>query len=105
VVRWLIPLALLGCSPERATIVRTLGYGMTLEGGVVFAASYAAQSPDDSIGDALALAAPLVVAGIVAIVAGRPVPARTTVISGGGGRPVAAEAAASPARSAPPFAR
>ncbi len=103
-VRWLLPLALLGCSPERAKIVRTLGYGMTIEGGVVFAASYAAQSPDDSIGDALAIAAPLIVAGIVAIVAGRPVPAKTPVISAGGDRPAGAAAVASPARSAPPFA-
>jgi hypothetical protein len=68
---------------------------MTIEGGVVFAASYAAQSPDDSYADALAIAAPLVVAGIVAIVAGRPVPKmpRTDVDcgncgpTGGAGRP------------------
>ena len=104
-VRWLIPLVLLGCSPERAKVVRTLGYGMTIEGGVVFAASYAAQSPDDSFGDALAIAAPLIVAGIVAIVAGRPVPKKTPVLSGGVDRPAGAAALASPARLAPSFAR
>ncbi|MBA3465199.1 MAG: hypothetical protein H0T46_35035 [Deltaproteobacteria bacterium] len=104
-VRWLLPLALLGCSPERAKVVRTLGYGMTIEGGVVFAASYAVQSPDDSLGDALAIAAPLVVAGIVAIVAGRPVPKKTPVFSAGGDRPAGAAGTASPAHSALPYAR
>jgi hypothetical protein len=102
--RWLLSLALLGCSPERAKIVRTLGYGMTIEGGVVFAAAYAAQSPEESVSEALAIAAPLIVAGIVAIVAGRPVPKRPTVLSGGGDRPAGAGAVASPVRSAPTFA-
>jgi hypothetical protein len=75
VIRWLIPLALLaGCSAERAKIVRTLGYGMTIQGGAVFAASYATSDPDDGVTGPLAIAAPLVVAGVIAIVAGRPVP-------------------------------
>lgn len=74
-VRWLLPLALVAaCSPTQARIVRTLGYGLTIEGGVVFAAAYAAQSPRDSIGDAAAIAAPLVVSGIVAIALGRTFP-------------------------------
>lgn len=73
-VRWLIPLALVACSPTQATIVRTLGYGLAIEGGAVFAATYAAQSPRDSIGDAAAIAAPLIVGGILAIALGRTVP-------------------------------
>jgi hypothetical protein len=70
-VRWLIPLALVACTPSRAQIVRTVGYGLAIEGGAVFAVTYAAQSPRDDIGDAAKIAAPLVVAGIVAIVLGR----------------------------------
>ena len=74
-VRWLLPLALVAaCSPSQARIVRTLGYGLAIEGGTVFAVSYAAQGPQDSIGDAAALAAPLVVSGIVAIALGRTLP-------------------------------
>ncbi len=73
-IRWLIALALVACSPTQAKIVRTIGYGLTIEGGAVFAASYAAQRPHDSIGDAMALAAPLVVSGIVAIALGRTLP-------------------------------
>lgn len=74
-VRWLVPLVLIAaCSAEHAKVVRTLGYGMVIEGGAVFAASYAAQDPDDSITTSVAIAAPLVVAGIVAIVAGRTLP-------------------------------
>ena len=76
-VRWLLPLALVGCTPTQAKIVRTIGYGLTIEGGAVFAATYAAQSPHDSIGDAVAIASPLIVAGVIAIVAGRPLPVET----------------------------
>ena len=73
--RWLIPLVFAcGCSAERATIVRTLGYGLAAEGGVVFAASYATSDPEDGVAKPLAIAAPLVVAGVIAIVLGRPVP-------------------------------
>jgi hypothetical protein len=75
-VRWLIPLALVACTPTQASVVRTLGYGLTIEGGAVFAVTYAAQSPNDSIGDAAAVAAPLIVAGIVAIALGRTLPQR-----------------------------
>jgi hypothetical protein len=75
VVRWLIPLALIaGCSADRAKMVRTLGYGLAIEGGAVFAASYATSDPEDGVTAPLAIAAPLVVAGVIAIVAGRPVP-------------------------------
>jgi hypothetical protein len=77
-VRWLLPLALVACTPTQAKIVRTIGYGVTIEGGAVFAATYAAQSPRDSIGDAVAIASPLVVGGIVAIVLGRTLPRETT---------------------------
>ncbi len=70
-VRWLIPLALAACTPSRAQIVRTVGYGLTIEGGAVFAATYAAQSSREGVGDAAKIAAPLVVAGIVAIALGR----------------------------------
>jgi hypothetical protein len=77
VIRWLVPLALLGCTPTQATILRTVGYGLTIEGGAVVAATYVAQSPHDSIGDAMAIASPLIVAGVIAIVAGRPVPHET----------------------------
>lgn len=71
----MIPLALVvGCSAERAKMVRTLGYGLAIEGGAVFAATYATGDPDDGVTGPLAIAAPLVVAGIIAIVAGRPVP-------------------------------
>lgn len=74
-LRLLIPLALAtGCSAERATIVRTLGYGLALEGGAVFAASYATSDPEDGVSAPLAIAAPLVVAGVIAIALGRPVP-------------------------------
>ncbi len=73
-LRCLFPLALLACSPTQAKIVRTIGYGLTIEGSAVFAATYAAQSPRDSIGDAAAIAAPLVVSGIVAIALGRALP-------------------------------
>lgn len=75
-VRWLVPLALVACTPSRAQIVRTVGYGLTIEGGAVFAATYAAQSPREGVGDAAKIAAPLVVAGIVAIVLGRTWPQR-----------------------------
>lgn len=75
-LRLLIPLALVGgCSAERAKQVRTLGYGLAIEGGAVFVASYATSDPQDGVTAPLAIAAPLVVAGIIAIVAGRPVPA------------------------------
>jgi len=75
VLRIGIVLALLaGCSAERAKIVRTLGYGLAIEGGAVFAATYATSDPDEGVTTPLAIAAPLVVAGIIAIVAGRPVP-------------------------------
>jgi hypothetical protein len=75
VLRLLIPLALVaGCSAERAKIVRTLGYGLAIEGGAVFAAGYATSDPQDGVTAPLAIATPLVVAGIIAIVAGRPVP-------------------------------
>lgn len=75
-VRWLIPLALVACTPSRAQILRTVGYGLAIEGGAVFAVTYAAQSPREEIGDAAKIAAPLVVAGIVAIVLGRTWPQR-----------------------------
>ncbi len=71
-VRWLIPLALVACTPSRAQIVRTVGYGLVIEGGAVFTATYVAQSPRDGVGDAAKIAVPLVVAGLVAIVLGRP---------------------------------
>ncbi len=77
-IRVLIPLALVACSPTQAKIVRTIGYGLTIEGGAVFAATYAAQRPGDGIGDAAAIAAPLVVSGIVAIALGRTLPHETT---------------------------
>ncbi|CAN5719806.1 hypothetical protein BH11MYX3_BH11MYX3_32940 [soil metagenome] len=77
-IRWLLPLALVACSPTQAKIVRTIGYGLTIEGGAVFAATYGAQSPRDSIGDAVAIASPLVVGGIVAIALGRTLPHETT---------------------------
>lgn len=70
-VRWLLPLALVACTPSRAQIVRTIGYGVVIEGGVVFTASYVVQGPRDGIGDAAKIAAPLVVAGLIAIVLGR----------------------------------
>lgn len=71
----MIPLVLIaGCSAERAKIVRTLGYGMAAEGGLVFAATYATSDPNDGVKAPLALATPLVIAGVIAIVAGRPVP-------------------------------
>jgi hypothetical protein len=75
-VRWLIPLALVACTPSRAQIVRTIGYGLAIEGGAVFTATYVAQSPRDGIGDAAKIAAPLVIAGLIAIVAGRTWPQR-----------------------------
>ncbi len=71
----MIGLALLGgCSAERAKMVRTLGYGLALEGGAVFAAGYATSDPKDGVAAPLAIAAPLVVAGVIAIALGRPVP-------------------------------
>lgn len=75
-VCWLIPLALVACTPSRAQIVRTVGYGLAIEGGAVFTVSYVAQSPHDDVGDAAKIAAPLIIAGIVAIVAGRTWPQR-----------------------------
>lgn len=105
-VRPLIPLVLaaaaLGCTPSRAQIVRTVGYGLAIEAGAVFTAAYVAQSPRQGIGDAATIAAPLVVAGIVEIVLGhawphhpepprypsaqRPQPKRTTPL-GAAARP------------------
>jgi hypothetical protein len=70
-VRWLIPLALVACTPSRAQIVRTVGYGLAIEGSAVFTVTYVAQSPRDGVGDAAKIAAPLIIAGVIAIVAGR----------------------------------
>ncbi len=72
--RWLFPLLLVACTPTQAKIVRTIGVGLAIEGGAVFAARSAVQGPGDSLGDAAAIAAPLLVGGIVAIALGRTLP-------------------------------
>jgi hypothetical protein len=72
-----------GCTAGQARVVRALGYGLAIEGGAVFAASSVTADPHASVGDAVARASPLIIAGIVAIVAGRPSPWSQQIVQGG----------------------
>lgn len=76
--RWALLLALAGCTAQQTKIGRTLGYGLAIEGGAVFLATYAQQNPHDSVGDAVVTASPLLVAGIAAIIAGWTLPEKSS---------------------------
>jgi hypothetical protein len=71
IMRTLVVVALAGagCASSKTTVIRDLGIGLVVEGGLVFGGAYVTRDHDEGVADALVTAAPLLAAGALVWVA------------------------------------